>query len=61
MVEKHYRRTQVEALTGLSRSSIYDLMSRGEFPRPIKLTRRIVAWPESRIKAWLDQRTKESN
>lgn len=56
MVEKHYRRTEVEALTGLSRSTIYDLMSRGQFPRPIKLTGKAVAWPESAIVAWLQSR-----
>ncbi|PSJ19006.1 hypothetical protein CVH10_25105, partial [Halomonas sp. ND22Bw] len=27
------RRPEVERLTGLSRSSIYDAMRRGEFPR----------------------------
>lgn len=40
MVERHYRRRAVEGLTGLSRSTIYYLMKKGEFPRPIKLTAR---------------------
>lgn len=61
MPERHYRRTAVEEITGLSRSTIYDLMSRGEFPRPIKLTPRIVAWPESRISEWLAQRAESKS
>ena len=49
MLEKHYRRPAVEEITGLSRSSIYDLMSKGHFPKPIKISARAVAWPESAI------------
>lgn len=61
MPEKHYRRPAVEELTGLSRSTIYDLMSRDEFPRPVRLTPRIVAWPESCISEWLAQRAASQN
>jgi prophage regulatory protein len=56
MAEKHYRRPEVEELTGLSRTTIYAMMSRGEFPRPIRLTRKAVAWPESAITEWLNSR-----
>lgn len=56
MAEKHYRRTEVEEITGLSRSTIYGLMNQGEFPRPIRLTRKAVAWPESVITEWLSSR-----
>lgn len=56
MIEKHYRRSKVEELTGLSRSSIYDLMAKGQFPRPIKLSQKSVAWPESAIAKWLQSR-----
>ncbi|WP_208347723.1 helix-turn-helix transcriptional regulator [Pseudaestuariivita rosea] len=38
MVEKHYRRLEVEEITGLSRTTIYKMMSRGEFPRPVRLS-----------------------
>ena len=56
MLEKHYRRTEVEQITGLSRSAIYDMMDRGEFPRPVRITRKAVAWPESKLAEWLEQR-----
>ena len=58
MLDRHYRRTDVENITGLSRSTIYLMMSRGEFPRPVKITGKAVAWPESVIKTWLAARTK---
>ena len=38
MADKHLRRRAVEQLTGLSRSTIYDLMAKGQFPRPVRLT-----------------------
>lgn len=56
MLEKHYRRPAVEEKTGLSRSSIYELMDRDLFPRPIRIGRRAVAWRESDIEAWLASR-----
>lgn len=56
VAEKHLRRRAVEDLTGLSRSTIYRLMTIGEFPRPVRLTEKAVAWPESAIADWLASR-----
>jgi len=39
----------VEIATGLKKSTIYLLMKRGEFPRCVQITARCVAWPESRV------------
>ena len=56
MLEKHYRRPEVESLTGLSCSSIYRLMDEEYFPRPVKIGRSAVAWPESVLAKWLGER-----
>ena len=50
------RRKEVEARIGLSRATIYELMSRGKFPQPIKLTEKSVGWLLSEVNAWLDKR-----
>jgi prophage regulatory protein len=50
------RRQQVQALTGLARSTIYKLISQGDFPPPIQLTAKSVAWPSDAISAWIDSR-----
>ena len=39
---------------GLSRSSIYQKISEGTFPAPIKLGKRAVGWLNSDIEIWLD-------
>lgn len=39
--------------TGLSRSSIYAYMAKDEFPRPIQLGPRAVAWVEEEVQGWL--------
>lgn len=54
------RRPAVEAKTGLSRSQIYALMARGDFPKPIKLGPRSVAWIESEINDWIIERIEQS-
>lgn len=50
------RRPEVEAMTGLSRSSIYLQMSRGTFPRPIYVTAHAVRWPLSAVRSWVEER-----
>lgn len=56
MIEKHIRLPAVIEATGLSRSTIYDKTKDGTFPRPVKLSSRAIAWPESVITEWLESR-----
>ena len=50
------RKKNVMMLTGLSASGIYDLMSRGLFPKSIKLPGgKAVAWLLSDIEEWQRQ------
>jgi prophage regulatory protein len=50
------RITDVCEITGLSVPTIYRLMSRNEFPRPLKITNTARAWKLSEIMAWVDSR-----
>jgi prophage regulatory protein len=50
------RRKQVQTRTGLSRSTIYQRISDGTFPKPVSLGARAVGWIESEIDAWLHER-----
>lgn len=54
------RRKQVEARTGLSRSTIYLRISQGTFPRNISLGSRAVGWLESEIEEWLSLQIEKS-
>lgn len=54
------RRPTVEALTGLSRTGIYDRVRRGEFPAPVSLGASAVAWVESEVNAWIQARIEAS-
>ena len=57
MTNRILRRPEVEHRTGLSRSAIYELMSRGEFPRQVRLSARAVGWTEASIDEWLESRS----
>ena len=52
MIKKMYRLPEVMDMTGLSRSSIYLRVSTDEFPKPVKIGRRAIGWPEESIVAW---------
>lgn len=56
MVQNILRRHDVERATGLPRSTIYDKIAKGEFPRPVKLSPRAVGWLESEIADWQQAR-----
>lgn len=38
------RRSEVLAMTGMSKSMLYLLMSKNDFPRPVRIGVRAVAW-----------------
>ena len=51
------RREQVQSQTSLGRSSLYALIKKGDFPKPVKLTgARAVAWSSHAIDAWVASR-----
>lgn len=50
------RRTEVEQLTCLSCSTIYRQIELGDFPRPVRVGVRAVAWWESEVEAWRKSR-----
>ena len=52
MIKQMYRLPEVMKMTGLSRSSIYLRVSTDEFPKPVKIGRRAIGWPEESIIAW---------
>ena len=52
-MSKFIRLDQVKAMTGLSRSSIYQFIKDKKFPPQIKLGTRAVAWDASEIQEWM--------
>jgi prophage regulatory protein len=52
------RRRYVEQRTGLSRSTLYQYMKDGAFPKPVQLGLRAVGWLESDISKWIAARVK---
>ena len=50
----------VTARTGLSRSTIYQRIAEGRFPKPVPLGGRAVGWVEAEINDWLNQQIEAS-
>lgn len=56
MENRFLRRKEVEKMVGLARSSIYDAIGRGEFPRPVRVGDRAVRWKFADICEWMNSR-----
>lgn len=48
-----YRLPEVVAICGLSRSTVYAMIDRGEVPRLVQLGSLAVGWRHTDIEAWL--------
>ncbi|HBP9254488.1 TPA: AlpA family transcriptional regulator [Escherichia coli] len=59
--ERFIRLPEVMHLCGLSRSTIYDLISREAFPKQISLGGKNVAWAQSEITVWMAERIADRN
>lgn len=54
--DRFLRLPEVIRVAGLSRSTIYALMKKGEFPKGVQLSARSVAWSESQVLQWVQDR-----
>lgn len=55
-VDRILRRPEVERVTGLARSTIYQAMASSVFPSAVRIGERAVGWREFDILAWLESR-----
>lgn len=55
--DQFLRRSEVEAKTGLARSTIYARMKEGGFPKPLSIGGNAVRWRLSDVLAWMDSCT----
>jgi prophage regulatory protein len=57
--ETFLRLRQVRALVGFGRTQIYRRINEDTFPRPVRLGPQSVAWVESEVREWMQQRILE--
>ncbi len=55
-MEKILRLPEVLSTVGLSRSSLYTLIAKGDFPRQIRLSPRTSGWLQSDVEGWIERR-----
>lgn len=55
------RREEVLFLCGISRSAMYEQISHGQFPTPVRVGARAVAWRLSDVLAWISSRPNASD
>ncbi len=55
------RKSDVEKKVGLKQTTISLMVARGEFPKPMKISQRIIAWLESDIDEWIQAKVGKDN
>lgn len=53
---KFLRIKEVQGFSGLSRSQIYALVAKGEFPKQVKVSEKASAWLLSELETWMSER-----
>lgn len=56
MTDRVLRRPEVTAIVGLGTTKLYELIGKGQFPKPIRLSERSVGWLESEVQGWIKER-----
>ena len=56
MEDRLLKRREVAKITGLSLSTIYRQMPKGQFPRQVSVGLRAVGWRASEVYAWIKSR-----
>jgi len=56
MAQQIIKLPEVKEITALSGSTIYRLVSQGDFPKQIKLSERSSGWLKSEVDQWLNER-----
>lgn len=54
--QEFIRRAEVQKMCGIRTSTLYEMINKGEFPKPIKLSTRSVAWLKSDVIEWQKSR-----
>lgn len=56
--ERFLSPNKVAELTSLHRASIYRKVAAGDFPAPIRVSERRIAFKETEVRAWMAEREK---
>ena len=54
------REKSVLLRVGVGRSTLWRMMRQGEFPKPVKIGVKSIAWPSSEVDAWIKARIADS-
>ena len=58
--ERLLRISQVLSICPVSKAHLYLMIQEGDFPRPVRVGKRAVAWRESEITQWIATRPEAS-
>lgn len=56
MAESFIRLPEVMAKVQLGKTTIYDMIKRGEFPRQVRISRKKALWDLNQVEAWMKEK-----
>lgn len=58
-MERLIKRQEVLKRCGISATTLYRLIDNGQFPKSVNISKRAVAWANSEIELWIEERMRE--
>ena len=55
-LELFIRLPEVRQRVGISKSQIYKLITRDQFPKPVKVSQRISCWAAAEVEGWVNNK-----
>ncbi|MBN9345894.1 MAG: AlpA family phage regulatory protein [Devosia sp.] len=56
MATSFLRREEVQRRLGVGRTKLVSMVESGEFPKPIKVSGGVLAWPDTDVQGFIDSR-----
>ena len=53
--DRFMRRKEVELVTGICKKVLYRRWIKGTFPKPIRISYKLIVWPRQEIIDWMEQ------
>lgn len=57
--QQYYRMPDLLVMMPVSKYTIHKMVREGDFPHPVKLSKRATGWPVAEVQQWMERKAQE--